>query len=158
MQAPGTERAQALADSSHSALCCHSNEICAPIANPPNSAQLDRTLYHSPNLHLGRCSSVRMRRGTGRQTDTQTAVTNIHFALATPHAKCNEWFSSRCCEVHQYNYDTRELIGNAYNMKASAGIDAVVKMSPNQNTGWHQSLSMVQSNSTRARDMTKSLQ
>jgi len=27
-----------------------------------------------------------MRRGT----DTQTAVTNIHFASATPHAKCNK--------------------------------------------------------------------
>jgi len=25
---------------------------------------------------------------TNRQTDTQTALTNIHFASATPHAKC----------------------------------------------------------------------
>jgi len=33
-----------------------------------------------------------MRRGTYRhtQTDTQTAVTNIHFASATPQAKCNK--------------------------------------------------------------------
>jgi len=30
-----------------------------------------------------------MRRGTDTQTDTQTAVINIHFTLATPHAKCN---------------------------------------------------------------------
>jgi len=29
-----------------------------------------------------------MRRGTYRHTDTQTAVTTIHFASATPHAKC----------------------------------------------------------------------
>jgi len=27
---------------------------------------------------------------TDRQTNTQTAVANIHFALAMPHAKCNE--------------------------------------------------------------------
>jgi len=28
-------------------LCCHSNETHAPIANPPNSAQLEGTPYHS---------------------------------------------------------------------------------------------------------------
>jgi len=33
---------------------------------------------------------VGMRRGTDRHTDTQTAVTIIHFASATPHAKCNK--------------------------------------------------------------------
>jgi len=43
---PGMERVQALADISRSALCCHSNETRAPIANPPNSAQLEGTLYH----------------------------------------------------------------------------------------------------------------
>ena len=34
-----------------------------------------------------------MRRGRDRETDTdtQTAVTNIHFASATPHAKCNKF-------------------------------------------------------------------
>ena len=37
---PGTERVQALADISLSALRCHSNETRAPIANPPNTAQL----------------------------------------------------------------------------------------------------------------------
>ena len=35
-----------------------------------------------------------MRRGivrhTDRQTDTQTALTKIYFASATPHAKCNK--------------------------------------------------------------------
>ena len=35
---PGIERVQALADISRSELCCHSNEIRATIANPPNSA------------------------------------------------------------------------------------------------------------------------
>jgi len=37
------QRIQALADISRSALCCHSNESRAPIANPPNSAQLEGT-------------------------------------------------------------------------------------------------------------------
>jgi len=31
------------------ALCCHSNATCAPIANPPNTAQLGGILYHSPS-------------------------------------------------------------------------------------------------------------
>ena len=30
-----------------------------------------------------------MRRGTDRQTDRQTSVTNMYFVLATSHAKCN---------------------------------------------------------------------
>jgi len=46
----------------------NANETLVPIANPPNSAQLDGTSYHSPNLHPGLCSSVGMRRGTDRQT------------------------------------------------------------------------------------------
>jgi len=37
-----------LADISRSALCCHSNETRAPIANPHNSTQLQGTPYHSP--------------------------------------------------------------------------------------------------------------
>jgi len=87
---PDIERVQALADISRSALCCHSNETRAPIANPPNNAQLEVIPYHSARLHPGPCSSVGMRRGTDRHTDTQLAVTNIHFASATPHAKCNK--------------------------------------------------------------------
>jgi len=48
-----------------------------PIANPPHSAQLGGTLYHSPKLHLDTCSSsVSMRRGTVRHT----GATYIHFA------------------------------------------------------------------------------
>ena len=40
---PGLERVQPLADISRSALCCHSDETRVPIANPPNSAQLEGT-------------------------------------------------------------------------------------------------------------------
>jgi len=88
-QQQGIQQAPALADILNSALCCHSNETRVPDANPPNSAQLEGTTYQSPNLHPGPCTSVGMRRGT----DTQTAVTNIHFASTTPHAKCNKLFS-----------------------------------------------------------------
>jgi len=52
------------------ALCCHSNATGAPIANPPNSAQLGGSLYHAPKLHPGPCSSM-LAYGRG-QTDTQT--------------------------------------------------------------------------------------
>jgi len=45
---PGIERVQALADISRSALYCPSNETRAPIANPPNSAQLEGTPTVSP--------------------------------------------------------------------------------------------------------------
>jgi len=41
-------RVQALADISRSALCCHSNETRAPIANPPNSAQSEENTCRSP--------------------------------------------------------------------------------------------------------------
>jgi len=75
-------------------LCCHSNETCVLTAIPPNIAQVDGTQYHSPNLHPGPCSSMGMRRGT----DRQTAMTTIHFVLATPHAKCNK--SDQCCEIN----------------------------------------------------------
>ena len=45
----GRERVQALADISRSALCCHSNETHAPIANPHSIAQLEGTPYHTQN-------------------------------------------------------------------------------------------------------------
>ena len=48
--------------------CCRNNETRASIAKPPNSAQLEGTPYHSPNLHLGPCSSVAMRPRTNTQT------------------------------------------------------------------------------------------
>jgi len=70
------------ADISRSALCCHSNETRAPIANPPNSAQLEGTPAIPP-------SYIRVHTIV-RQTDRQTAVATIRFS-ATPHAKCNKW-------------------------------------------------------------------
>ena len=54
------------------ALCCHSNATRAPIANPPNSAQLGGIPYHSSKLHPGPCNSVGMWPRTDRQTDTHT--------------------------------------------------------------------------------------
>jgi len=62
---------QALTDILHSALCCHSSETRAPIANPPDSAQLGGSAYHSLKLHLGPCSSVGMRQRTDRQTEAR---------------------------------------------------------------------------------------
>jgi len=50
------------------ALCCHSNATRAPIANPPNSAQLGGSLYHAAKLHPGPRSSV----GVWPRTDTHT--------------------------------------------------------------------------------------
>jgi len=79
-----------------SATHFHSNATRAPIANPPNSAQLGGIPYHSPKLHPGPCNSVglwpRTDRHTDRhtQTDTQTRVTTIHFSWSTTHAKCND--------------------------------------------------------------------
>jgi len=68
-------------------LCCHSNATRAPIANPPNSAQLGGSLYHAAKLHPGPCSSVGVWPRTDTHTDTQTRVTTKHFASSTTHAK-----------------------------------------------------------------------
>jgi len=65
---------------------------CAPIANPPKTAQLGGIPYQSPKLHRGPCSSVDVRPWTDRQTDRQTHVTTIHFASSTTHAKCKKWW------------------------------------------------------------------
>jgi len=88
---PGIERIQALADISHSALCCYSNETRALIANPPNSAQLGGHPYYSPTYI--RVHAVVLECGDGqtdRHTDRQTHVTNIHFVSSMTHAKCNK--------------------------------------------------------------------
>ena len=71
VQIPDTEQVQALANILRLALCCHSNETPELTANLPNSAQLEGTPYHSPNLHPGPCSSVGMRRGTDTQTHSR---------------------------------------------------------------------------------------
>jgi len=47
---PGIERVQALSDISRSGyVVIATKPNCAPIANPPNSAQLEGTPYHSPS-------------------------------------------------------------------------------------------------------------
>jgi len=81
------ERVQALADISRSVLCCHGNETGAPIANPPNSAQLEGTPTIPPT-YIRVCMWAC---GEG-QTDThrQMHVTNIHFASSATQSKCNE--------------------------------------------------------------------
>jgi len=62
-------------------LCCHSNATRAPIANPPNSAQLGDSPYHSPKLHPDPCNSVGMRPRTDRRTDTQTHDHNTFLVV-----------------------------------------------------------------------------
>jgi len=66
---PGIQRVQALADISRSALCCHSNATGAPMANPPNSAQLGGIPYLSPSYIRVRAIVCACGRG---QTDRQT--------------------------------------------------------------------------------------
>jgi len=63
---------------------CHSNETHATIANLPNTAQLKGTPTIPPS-YIEVCAVV-WECGKG-QTDTQTAVANIHFASAMPPAK-----------------------------------------------------------------------
>jgi len=83
-----------------SALCCHTNETHAPIANPPNSAQLEGTPCHSPKLQPGLCSSVGMRRRTYRHKDT-------HLAL--------------CC----HSNETRAPIANLHNSAQLQGTPSI---------------------------------
>ena len=86
-------------------LCWHSNATRAPIANPPNSAQLGRIPYHSPKLHLGPYSSVGMWPRTDTHTHKQTRVTTIHFTSSTTHAKCDKektCFVDKDNKFHEY--------------------------------------------------------
>jgi len=69
------------------ALCYHSNATRAPIAIPPNSAQLGASATTTPSYIRVRAVVWPCGRG---QTDTQTGVTIIHFASSTTHAKCNQ--------------------------------------------------------------------
>ena len=65
----GIQRLRALADISRSALCRHSNETRAPIANQPNSAQLEG-IPNIPQTYIW-VRAVVWECGEG-QTDTQT--------------------------------------------------------------------------------------
>ena len=66
---PCIERVQTLAHILRSALCCHSNETHAPIANLPNSVQLEGTPYPSPTYI---CVRAVVWECSKRQTDRQT--------------------------------------------------------------------------------------
>jgi len=97
-QKQGLQRVQVLADISRSALWCLSNETRAPTANPTSSAQLGATPCHSPKLHPGPSSSVRMWwRHADREIDTQTA---IHFASSATHAKV--YFATAAFTARRY--------------------------------------------------------
>ena len=65
---PAIEQVQVVADISCSALCCHSNETRAPIANPPNIAQLGAS-PGIPSSYIRVCAVV-WECGDG-QTDRQ---------------------------------------------------------------------------------------
>jgi len=78
---PGIERVQALADISRSALCRHSNETRAPIANPPISAQLDGTPYIPSDIRVRAVWEC----GEG-ETDRHTDGRDQY----TFHAKCSQ--------------------------------------------------------------------
>ena len=93
----------------------NSNETRAPNANPPNSAQLEGTPYHSPKLHLGSCSSVGMRRGTDRQTQRHTDGRGQYtFCLGyMPHAKCNK-LELYIVTMRQKNKNVTSLMSNMF--------------------------------------------
>ena len=81
----GIEQVEALADISRSAMCCHSTETRAPIANSPNSAQLEGTPNYSPSYIRVRAVAWECAEG-----ETQTAVANIHISRhlrLTPNVK-----------------------------------------------------------------------
>jgi len=89
---PGIERVQALADISRSALCCHGNKTCAPIANPPNRAQLEGTPYHSPSyirIHAAVWACGETHTHYDTHTDKQTRVT-LYISRRTTHVKCKQ--------------------------------------------------------------------
>jgi len=94
------------------ALCCHSNATCAPIANPPNSAQLGGIIYYARKLDPGPCNSVGIRPRTVRHTDTQTRVTTIHFASSMTHAKCNDRYKEINEQNNHKQYRQRMAMSN----------------------------------------------
>jgi len=96
---------QALAHISRSALCCCSNETRALIVNPLNSAQLQGTPTIPPTYI--RIHALAWECGKG-QTDTQTAVTSIHFASAMPHAKCNQCLKATTETTKGYYFVKRQ--------------------------------------------------
>jgi len=83
----------ALADISRSALCCHRNETCAPIANPPSSAQLKGTptiplTYIRVRAVVWECGEAQTDRHKDRHTDTDGLTQN-----ATRHRASTSMYS-----------------------------------------------------------------
>jgi len=65
-----------------------SNDTLAPIANPPNSAQLGAvSTTHPSYIQVRAVMFAAADRHTHRHT--QTRMITIHFASSTTHAKCN---------------------------------------------------------------------
>jgi len=68
-------------------LCCHQKTVPG---NEKAVKEVHGHPYHSPSYVRVYAVVWEYSEGqTYRQTDTQTSVTNIHFASAAPHAKCN---------------------------------------------------------------------
>jgi len=105
-----------LPDISRWALCYHCNETRTPIADPLNSAQLEGTPT-IPSSYI-RVRAVVCKCDEGH-TDTQTAVTTIHFASSTTHAKCND--------VMWRFYDTIPRIRSVHGQKISVFSDCTRK-------------------------------
>jgi len=77
------QRVQALANISRSALCCHSNETRAPIANPISSAQLEGTPTIPPTYI--RVRAVVWKCGEGQtNTDRRTDMCD-HYKFRVVH-------------------------------------------------------------------------
>jgi len=78
----------ALVDISRSALCCHSNETRAPIANPPNNARRGTPTILASYIWV---RAVVWELGMPQRTDKQTDVRDQYtFRLGyMPYAKCN---------------------------------------------------------------------
>ena len=116
-QRPGTERVQALAGISRSALCYHSNQIRAPIVNPPNSWQLHGTCtvpltYIRVRAVVWECSEGQTRRQTDTQTQTHSRPWQYTFRLGYASRKLS--FEDR--QTHTPRTDrtmrTTKLVGN----------------------------------------------
>jgi len=119
------------------ALYCHSNATRAPIGNPPNTAQLGGTPYHSPKLHPGRCGVSAYGRG---QTNRQTRVTNIHFASSTTHAKCNN-NNTADVTIRDMSRINRANNVQSITIDADSGWQIPVTDDPAAYTGWGQARS-----------------
>ena len=89
------------------AICCHSNETRAPIANLPNSAQLWGTCYHSP-------SYIRVRAVVWKCSERQK---NTHYASSTTHTKCNnlKWLSLYLMQAFSHPTTEQDLTETAAN-------------------------------------------